>query len=103
MLLDDATGAGFVLLIATPDLLNGLDARQRGTLDRVGVSTFVIGDTAGPMPALNDVEGRLGAWFAQHSAAAVLLRPDRYVFGIAANTAELARLSTQLGAALAPS
>ena len=102
MLLDDATGAGFVLLTTTPGMLAGLDARQKGILDRIGVSTFVVGDTAGPMPALNDIEGRLGGWFVQHGTAAVLLRPDRYVFGTAASTAELARLTTQLGEALAP-
>jgi 3-(3-hydroxy-phenyl)propionate hydroxylase len=102
MLLDDATGTGFALLTTAPDVLNGLDARQNGTLDRIGVSTFLVGDTAGPIPTLTDTEGCLGAWFAQHGATAVLLRPDRYVFGTAANTAELARLTTQLGETLAP-
>jgi len=102
MLLDDATGGGFVLLTTSPDMLTGLDAEQREGLDRIGGGTFVVGDAAGPLPALNDTGGDLGAWFAAHGAAAVVLRPDRYVYAIAANTAELARLIANLAEALAP-
>ena len=102
MLLDDATGSGFVLLTTSVDMLSGPDGQQRDALGRIGVATFVIGDAAGPFPALSDTEGRLGAWFAAHDAAAVMLRPDRYIYGIAGGPGELARLIANLAEALAP-
>ena len=89
MLLDDATGGGFVLL-ALPGAIDGLTAAQRASFARIGRS-FVIGD------ALGDVDGDLSAWLAAHGAAAVLLRPDFYVYGIARDAADVARWWRRLG------
>jgi 3-(3-hydroxy-phenyl)propionate hydroxylase len=43
----------------------------------------------------------LKAWLDQQGVRAVLLRPDRYVLGLAQNSAELDRLSALLPAAAA--
>ena len=101
-LLDDATRGGFVLLTTSPDLLTSLDAHQRDTLDDIGVRALVVGDAAGPFPTLQDNGGDLGAWFAAHRAAAVMLRPDGYVYGLAANTKELQSLIVNVVKAIAP-
>jgi 3-(3-hydroxy-phenyl)propionate hydroxylase len=39
----------------------------------------------------------VNAWLDAHQAATVILRPDRHVFGVAADAAELARVSARLG------
>jgi len=100
MLLDDATGGGFVLLAASADLLAGLNDALRSVLDRLGVRVFVTGDAAGAFPRLSDEDGDLAAWFAAHGAAAVVLRPDFYVYGIVKDSGTLARVIENLHKAL---
>jgi 3-(3-hydroxy-phenyl)propionate hydroxylase len=102
MLLDDATGGGFVLLAASVNALRGLGHAQRAALDRVGVRIFIVGGEGGLSPVLRDSTGDLAAWFAAQDTAAVLLRPDFYVYGTAADSVELDRLACGLGEALAP-
>ncbi|TMJ04876.1 MAG: bifunctional 3-(3-hydroxy-phenyl)propionate/3-hydroxycinnamic acid hydroxylase [Alphaproteobacteria bacterium] len=101
-LLDDATGGGFVLLASSPGVLHGLSDAQRGSLDRLGVRVFAIDDASGVSAALSDDTGDLAAWFAAHDAAAVMLRPDFYVYGTARDAGTLASLIENLRAALAP-
>ena len=38
----------------------------------------------------------LHAWFVQNKVAAVLLRPDRYILGVAQNSQDLVQLTQQL-------
>jgi 3-(3-hydroxy-phenyl)propionate hydroxylase len=92
MLLDDATGGGFVLLASSADV--ALTGVQQAWFERIGGRTFVIGDSLG------DADGDLAAWLAAHDAAAVLLRPDSYVYGIARDAADVARLVAALGSDL---
>jgi len=101
MLLDDATGGGFVLLAASADVLADLNDALRSVLDRLGVRVFVTGDAAGAFPRLSDEDGDLAAWFAAHGAAAVVLRPDFYVYGIVKDSGTIARVIENLHKALA--
>ncbi len=92
-LLDDVTGGGFVLLrgpgagdIALPPVLVGL-----------GVKVCHIGRD------LLDESGMLAAWFDRQGlspAASVLLRPDAYIFGLAADDTDLPDLAAQLATTL---
>ena len=93
MLLDDATGGGFVLLASSASAA-GLTESQRTAWERIGGRFFVIGD------AMRDADGDLAAWFAAHEAIAVLLRPDFYVYGIARDAMDADRLVTTLQSAL---
>lgn len=101
MLLDDATGGGFVLLAASADVLADFDDALRSILDRFGVRVLVSGEPAGAFPRLRDEDGDLAAWFAAYCAAAVILRPDFYVYGIAKDSGTLVPLIENLREALA--
>ncbi|MDD2546350.1 MAG: bifunctional 3-(3-hydroxy-phenyl)propionate/3-hydroxycinnamic acid hydroxylase [Burkholderiaceae bacterium] len=74
--LDEAVGPRFAL-IGTADLLAQVDA------DLVAI------EASEREPALRD-------WLAAHGCAAVVLRPDRYVLGVARNAAELQALVERL-------
>jgi 3-(3-hydroxy-phenyl)propionate hydroxylase len=94
VLLDDATGGGFVLLASSAAVTAGLTAAQRAAFERIGGRIATIGD------AIGDADGDLAAWLATRDATAVLLRPDFYVYGVARDAAGVARLVADLGAAL---
>ena len=49
---------------------------------------------------MGDADGDIAAWFAAHEAIAVLLRPDFYVYGIARDAVDVARLVAALQSAL---
>jgi 2-polyprenyl-6-methoxyphenol hydroxylase-like FAD-dependent oxidoreductase len=74
VLLDDVTGPGPVLLSLAPV---EPDARFK----ELGGQYCVFG--------LADPTGAWTAWFDTHGVAAVLLRPDHYIFGAAADAARL--------------
>lgn len=94
VLLDDATGGGFVLLAASAGALADLSAAAHASFERIGGRVLAVGDT------ISDADGDLAAWFASHGAVAVLLRPDFYVYGMARDAADTAQLVAGLGSAL---
>ncbi|MET8873215.1 bifunctional 3-(3-hydroxy-phenyl)propionate/3-hydroxycinnamic acid hydroxylase [Nocardia sp. NPDC004604] len=108
-LLDIATGAGAVLLLASDQrseqLLGASLRRSLAASDIIAKSVAVNGN-----PDLRDFTGEWGRWFDANGVAAVLIRPDHYVFGAAPGVdgaAELAaayttRLRTGVVAAPAP-
>lgn len=77
MLLDQATGGGFVLIAADAAILAGLAPAEAAAWAAVGGHSFVLGASG-----LKDVDGRLSDWLQAHHCCAVLLRPDAYVFGV---------------------
>lgn len=102
---------GDALLGGRPTILSGIlsgggqDAPLPGELARrwaaVGGQAVALappGAPAGP----RDVEGRLARWLSDNAAAAVVVRPDRYIYGLASDAAGVQRLVSglldQLGA-----
>jgi 3-(3-hydroxy-phenyl)propionate hydroxylase len=77
--LDDRLGAGAWLI-------------ARADVSAAGVSTFVIGSEV-----LGGFSGPLAAWLDQRGAAAVLVRPDRHVFGVGEPEALIAAWRKKLG------
>ncbi len=68
---DDVVGKEFVLLTRrSVDLPDGLAA----FLEQIGARAVALDE-------LEDLDGRLTAWFDDHGLDAVLVRPDAYVFG----------------------
>lgn len=84
-LLDDCLGEGFVVL-TRPGASQEAQREARALADELGARWWQVAaaDRAGSggPDTLVDLDSRLGAWFAQYAADLVVLRPDRYVFGI---------------------
>ena len=82
-LLDSALGLNFAVI------------GDAGLLDGVSEDTRVRWQAQG-LVALEARDAQLQAWLAQHGVRAVMLRPDRYVLGVAASAGELDALSALL-------
>ncbi|MFF8499483.1 bifunctional 3-(3-hydroxy-phenyl)propionate/3-hydroxycinnamic acid hydroxylase [Streptomyces anulatus] len=92
---DSVLGPGFVLL-CRGNLADTLPPAALETLRRVsGRVVTVLRADAGSAPGPNtvlDTDGRCLPWLESMSAGAVLIRPDRYLFGAAPDADELAAL-----------
>ncbi|WP_410676073.1 bifunctional 3-(3-hydroxy-phenyl)propionate/3-hydroxycinnamic acid hydroxylase [Amycolatopsis sp. cmx-4-68] len=89
-LLDELTEYGAVLLV---------HADTEGTeswLADFGGHAYTIGED--PRCALRDPDGAWTKWFQDHRIAAVLLRPDHYVFGTVADLGDVDQLTARYGA-----
>ncbi|WP_035795545.1 bifunctional 3-(3-hydroxy-phenyl)propionate/3-hydroxycinnamic acid hydroxylase MhpA [Kitasatospora mediocidica] len=108
-LFDDVVGTGFVLL-TTEDPHALLDAAELAFLERLGTHLVQLRPAGGmPAPAaphlVEDLDGTLLGYLADAGATALLVRPDYYVYGAAADRQGLAELLAtlreRLGAAAA--
>lgn len=83
MRLDDAVGYNFAV-IGDPALLSTVDPATAAAWRRLGAAVIA------------ELPLALRTWLNERRAHALIIRPDRYVFGIAANTAELEKLTARL-------
>jgi 3-(3-hydroxy-phenyl)propionate hydroxylase len=84
-LLDEATGTRFAVLGERRTIAAAAPA-TRAAWERLGAAV------------LPDASREIAGWLAEQDARAVVLRPDRYVFGLARDAADLDRLSALLPA-----
>ncbi len=103
-LLDDAVGPGFLLVT------DGMEAQAWFDADPDAAELWamlggrrlaLIGQApraAGDILQLRETQGLLGDWMRNAGAKALLVRPDRYVYGVAATPATLQRQLRQLAA-----
>ena len=94
VLLDEVTGGGFTLVAAASDPLQELDGRDRALLDALGTQVVSLDPSAGC--GRRDADGRLTRWLREHGVHAVLVRPDFYVFGSAADATDVPALIDDL-------
>jgi 3-(3-hydroxy-phenyl)propionate hydroxylase len=85
--LDDRVGPSFAV-IARADVLEAAGAQARATWEAIGATVLDAAD-AGFAP-----------WLDARGAGAVVVRPDKYVFGLAATAGELDELTERLRTAL---
>ncbi|MFF4754504.1 bifunctional 3-(3-hydroxy-phenyl)propionate/3-hydroxycinnamic acid hydroxylase MhpA [Streptomyces sp. NPDC002514] len=102
---DEVVGPGFTLFSTVP-VEELLDADRLRTLADLGVRAVrlvVAGhtDVPGEEGAVRDQDGTYLALLAPAGATALIVRPDFYVYGAAADAAELALLVDELSAQLA--
>jgi 3-(3-hydroxy-phenyl)propionate hydroxylase len=83
VLLDEIAGSGFRVVLAG-DLAP--PSSEIGKLAAALGATIVRFDSAGGIQESGNV---LAGWFAKHACTAAIVRPDHYVYGVAATTADL--------------
>ena len=88
--LDDYLAGAFATVSCTKILL------PRGWA-ALGGKTVVLAD------GLHDVDGRIARWLAENDAVAAVVRPDRYIYGLARTPSDAERLVHEVLARLAPS
>ncbi|MEU9891493.1 bifunctional 3-(3-hydroxy-phenyl)propionate/3-hydroxycinnamic acid hydroxylase [Sphaerisporangium sp. NPDC051011] len=93
-LFDDLTGRGWILLSTRP-VPGPADDRVRDRLDRLGLRTIVVDEAA-------DVDGGYASYFEAEDVAAIVYRPDFYVFGSARRAEDVPALLERLAAMLPP-
>jgi 2-polyprenyl-6-methoxyphenol hydroxylase-like FAD-dependent oxidoreductase len=91
---DDVVGRGFVLLAAEGDPRALLGAEDLAFLDSLG--THFVSLDPEHEGGIRDLDGRLTSWLARHGAAAVIVRPDFYVFGAVSSVEDLPALVRDL-------
>jgi 3-(3-hydroxy-phenyl)propionate hydroxylase len=83
--LDDQLGGRFAIVRRSP--AKALPADLAGAWDRLGGRQIVVAD---------DLENRFGDWLDSVGASAAVIRPDRYIYGLARDGRELEDLLCQL-------
>jgi hypothetical protein len=91
---DDVVGRSFVLLTAEGDPRATLGAEELAFLERLGARLVSLDPEQ--EGGVRDVDGRLTSWLAGHDAAAVIVRPDFYVFGAVSSAEDLSPLVRDL-------
>ena len=86
---DDVVGRGFSLII-DGGAEDALAPGTRAAFEAIGGRIAALGAT------VSDADGALTAWLRAHGAAAVLVRPDFYVFGAVARIADVPALVDDL-------
>jgi len=103
-LLDDVVGPNFLLATTGEAAQAWLSPTARDVWQRLGGERVVIGTGAGGdadrTRRLSERGSLFADWLVSHGAAAVVVRPDRYVYGIARDAGELNRMIEGLAQAL---
>jgi 3-(3-hydroxy-phenyl)propionate hydroxylase len=89
-LLDDVVGYGFAV-VGDPAVLSGTSDRTKALLKSLGARV------------LDEFSEEIRDWVTSLGSAAVIIRPDRYLFGAAGTSAELDALAAALETVLLPS
>jgi 3-(3-hydroxy-phenyl)propionate hydroxylase len=96
-LLDALSGGGFRIVVNDAAL-----AAAAATVAEARVVLLGSGPAAAGVLCVAEADGVLARWFERHACAAAIVRPDHYVYGVAADAAELAAQLASLAAALQP-
>jgi hypothetical protein len=91
---DDVVGRGFVLLTAEGDPRAALEAKELAFLESLGA--LLVSLDPEEEGGVRDVDGRLTSWLAAHDAAAIIVRPDFYVYGAVSSVGDLSPLVREL-------
>jgi len=103
--LDDLLAPGFVLAASTAEPMTWLSSQARRLWEDLGGEDIIVTGANAPASSQRakvsrEDESLFSDWLRTHGVAVVLVRPDRYVFGAAANAEELNALISQLAAGL---
>jgi len=107
--LDDVIGPRFALVATSAEPLSWLPETAAALWQRLDGCQVVLSPTAAPAAVTDaadfthalEVDGLARSWFERLGARVALVRPDRYVFGVAADAEGLQRLLEQFTNAFA--
>jgi hypothetical protein len=91
---DEVLGSGFNLILRSGDPQTLVDANTLAWFTSVGGTTATLDSAVAGH--ITDVDGRLTAWLEDSGVAAVLSRPDQYVFASSDNIGDVATILNQL-------
>jgi len=94
-LLDEMLGARFAI-VGIGAVRASLRARFEDELDGVVISVARPGEPVADTDRVEAEPGLLRAWFEDHDCTWAIVRPDRYVFGVASRSDELETLIEEL-------
>ena len=93
--LDRLAGCGWRLVLAG-GVVDALRAHANAVAGRAGLTLIDLAQ-----PDWTEADGVVASWMARHQAAAALVRPDHYVFGVSGSVdeldAQLAQMSAFIG------
>jgi 3-(3-hydroxy-phenyl)propionate hydroxylase len=92
-LLDDLAGTGFRIVTREREHAEaalGPARRLHASVIRMAPEAPVLRRDADGVLSVTETDGVLAGWFARHDCATAIVRPDHYVYGVAA-TAEQVR------------
>jgi len=98
---DDLVGSGLTLVGHRVDPRAALHPAQLSQLDDLGVTCVVIDpveEPVGPTLAVRSTDEVPAAYFGGHGVAALLVRPDFYLYGAAASSDDVGTLVERLAA-----
>lgn len=108
VLLDDLLQFRFLIATTTAQAQAWLTRESRELWRRLGGERIVIGPpeharqpdgvACDEVQQLAETDSLFAGWMSQHGSAAVVVRPDRYVFGMASDASQLNRLIAAVGA-----
>jgi 3-(3-hydroxy-phenyl)propionate hydroxylase len=105
-LLDDVLAPVFLVVARTIDDLAGLGEEEIAVLHRLGALGVVLHSASASTPGprgiimLTPKDALFANWLDETGAMAAVVRPDRYVYGVARDRSELRRLLAQLDSTL---
>ncbi len=105
-LLDEITGFGFLIVAQTPDVWRALDEASLASWRELGGQCLLLQRDAATasgsteLPIVQERDGLLCDWLDARDAVAVVVRPDKYVYGVARDAHELHQLLADLSATL---
>ena len=102
-LFDDIVGTGFCLISMAGDPAMHLSPDDQAFFKSIGGQVVVISSSPDDHPDhVIDLTGAYTQWFADHSCAVVLMRPDCAIYGTAPDLADAARLVGEPAREVAP-
>jgi hypothetical protein len=96
-LFDEVVGVGFALIGVNEEALEPITEAQRTGFSHVGGRIRYLSSDPDPgEESFRDPTGAYRAWLEENDAVAVLVRPDFYVYGVAAQAGEVPTLVESL-------
>jgi 3-(3-hydroxy-phenyl)propionate hydroxylase len=92
VLMDEVCGTGFRIVVDARFPISAL--RRRDLVERLGATVVRIGEAPGTDAsdgtlAMAECDGVMANWFERYRCTAAIVRPDHYVYGVAASAASL--------------